>query len=381
MAKPKHRIIPLAASAIVVLIIVLALPSRADDQSWHKAERGSFEVETLDKEWTDETRERTVMARAYLPQASADRRLPVVVFSHGLWGTRETYEYFGRHLASHGYLVILPQHEGSDRGALTCLSCVAGLVVDWLADNPKTGSGIVDSDRKILRSSIQDPDNLINRPLDISFVIDRIATDPQLSIRADMDRIGVAGHSFGAFTSMAIGGMTVDLPADRGGPDRSFRDERVKAVLPMSPQGPGTMGISEEAWRTFGVPAMFLTGTNDYGSGSLARDWRRSAFDRITGFDSYLITFKGAGHATFGPGNDRVEVNPVGPLGLLQKLRDSAGFGAPAVQSAEFLRMTNSLSTAFFDTYLVEDPQSTAWLQEFMAGQPKAAEVEFKPGD
>ena len=47
------------------------------------------------------------------PTPGANNRL--VVISHGLWDGPESFEGWGRHLASHGYTVLLPRHPGSDR--------------------------------------------------------------------------------------------------------------------------------------------------------------------------------------------------------------------------------------------------------------------------
>ena len=38
----------------------------------------------------------------------------MIVFSHGLGGTRDGYEYLGRHWASYGYVSVHLQHKGSD---------------------------------------------------------------------------------------------------------------------------------------------------------------------------------------------------------------------------------------------------------------------------
>ena len=38
--------------------------------------------------------------------------------SHGLGGSHEGYAYLGRHLASHGYVVVHVTHLGSDTDAL-----------------------------------------------------------------------------------------------------------------------------------------------------------------------------------------------------------------------------------------------------------------------
>ena len=41
--------------------------------------------------------------------------MPLVVFSHGLGGSRRGYRYLGEHFASHGVASLHLQHVGSDR--------------------------------------------------------------------------------------------------------------------------------------------------------------------------------------------------------------------------------------------------------------------------
>ena len=70
----------------------------------------------LDFEWTDPARQRPVPVRLYLPQsADAQRPVPLVVFSHGIGGSRQGYRYLGSHWASQGYASLHLQHVGSDR--------------------------------------------------------------------------------------------------------------------------------------------------------------------------------------------------------------------------------------------------------------------------
>lgn len=47
------------------------------------------------------------------PETGANGRL--VLISHGLWDSPESFEGWGKHLASHGYTVLLPRHPGSDK--------------------------------------------------------------------------------------------------------------------------------------------------------------------------------------------------------------------------------------------------------------------------
>src|SRR5215510_6060681 len=70
-------------------------------------------VEILRTNWHDARRDRDVPAKIYSPN-TGDGPFPVIIFSHGLGGSREGYEYLGRHWASHGYVSVHLQHIGSD---------------------------------------------------------------------------------------------------------------------------------------------------------------------------------------------------------------------------------------------------------------------------
>jgi predicted dienelactone hydrolase len=173
----------------------------------------------------------------------------------------------------------------------------------------------------------------------VSFVLDHLAARPTWSERIDWERIAVAGHSFGAYTALALVGLTVDLPAH---PNSSFADERVRAAIAMSPPGDGKFGLHANSWAAINRPVMSLTGTKDieYGVGSAAR--RRTTFDRAPGPDQYLLTIKGATHATF---NDQRDV--------LIKVRPTD------TAHHTYIRMA---TTAFLDGYLRDDQDATRWL-------------------
>lgn len=70
-------------------------------------------VEVLRDDWRDAKRDRVVPVKIYSPKSGA-APFPVIIFSHGLGGSREGYEYLGRHWASHGYVSVHLQHAGSD---------------------------------------------------------------------------------------------------------------------------------------------------------------------------------------------------------------------------------------------------------------------------
>jgi predicted dienelactone hydrolase len=60
----------------------------------------------------DAARERTVPVKVYLKPSDSPQ--PVVIFSHGLGGSRENSGYLGNHWADHGYVAVFVQHAGSD---------------------------------------------------------------------------------------------------------------------------------------------------------------------------------------------------------------------------------------------------------------------------
>jgi predicted dienelactone hydrolase len=139
-----------------------------------------------------------------------------------------------------------------------------------------------------------------NRAADISFVIDSLASlveqYPEIKERVAASKVAVAGHGYGAFTALLIGGVT---PSSNG-VATSYADRRAKAIVATSPPGPGsTPGLTEESFKTLTVPTMFLTGTGDYGA-SEAEDpaWRKKAYE-LSPPDKWFVSIAGAGHLAF----------------------------------------------------------------------------------
>src|SRR6185369_13262736 len=94
--------------------VALAASSLAVAPHPYKQDAGPFAVAVTRYDWVDAARNnRPVPVKIYAPEKGAGP-FPVIVFSHGLGGSREAYEYLGRHWASHGYVVAHVQHEGSD---------------------------------------------------------------------------------------------------------------------------------------------------------------------------------------------------------------------------------------------------------------------------
>lgn len=317
--------VPAAVSAAVS-----ARPAQAPAASpkTYKAAPGPSVVTATLLDWHDRERSRPVPVKIYAPATGAGP-FPVIVFSHGLGGSREGYEYLGRHWASWGYVSVHVDHLGSDTAAL------------------KKGGRLL----KNLREDAGDPRNAVARPLDVRFVLDQLEKLNQggspLSHRLDLTRIGMAGHSFGSWTTMAVAGQ--------GG---AFTEPRVKAAIAMSTPAPRQKDYAR-VYRDVHIPILHMTGTEDDSPvGDTKAAERRIPYDHIQGADQYLVTFQGGDHMIFS-GRFLESERPKDPL-----------FHSLILQG----------TTAFWDAYLKGDAAAKAWLAQggYAAALGKDGKLEEK---
>ncbi len=244
-------------------------------------------VSTVDTTLHDSTRPengapRAVPVRIHYPVGAGT--LPVVFVSHGLGGSREGLSELGTALARAGYVAVHPTHLGSDK------SVCEGLFF----------YGTECQNR--LRLAGANPNNRVRRPRDVSFLMDSLGTLEALvspsGTRLDGTRMAVAGHSFGAYTVMALAGAKVDMP---DAPDQVFADTRLRAFVALSPQGPGEVGLDEHSWDTLSVPVMVMTGTNDTSPfGGEPATWRLVPLAKMPAGDKFGVWVEGAEHSTLG---------------------------------------------------------------------------------
>ena len=264
---PAARRHGLTRRALGVLLLVAAVAARAVEGPAY---------ETLDLEWVDPGRQRSVPVRLYLPRgASADKPAPLVVFSHGIGGSRQGYRYLGSHWASQGFASLHLQHVGSDRNL-------------WFGNV----FGIVGR----LQGAAQEGE-AIARVQDLSFALDRIAAG-DLASRIDLSRIVAAGHSYGANTTLLAAGARVE----RQGRMVDLRDPRIKAAIVIS--APPFYGESAPGHilGSVTVPTLHITATEDViripGYYSGAQD-RLAVFDATGSARKVLAVFEGGSHSMF----------------------------------------------------------------------------------
>lgn len=234
--------------------------------------------EERDFDWEDAARKRPVPSLLYLPpEASPQKPAPLVVFSHGLGGTRHGYRYLGSHWAEQGYASLHVQHAGSDRQL-------------WWGDrNPLQLYGRI-------REAASEAE-AIARAQDVRWALDRLLAS-DLAARIDDGRCVVAGHSYGANTAL----LAVGARLQRLGRSVSFADPRFKAAILISAPPFHGERDATSILSAIHVPTLHITATGDEirlpGFYSSASD-RIALFEAMGSTRKALAVFEGGSHSMF----------------------------------------------------------------------------------
>ena len=261
---------------------------------------------------------REVPLRVYLPKSTS--QAPVILFSHGLGGSRDGNPYLGNHWSSRGYVVVFMQHAGSDRNVMDGLPLSQRLSALKMAANGK---------------------NSMARNADVKATLDQLEewneSDEELAGRMDLSLVGMSGHSFGAVTTQAVSGQNAGLR----GP--IFTDDRIDASVAFSPSTPSFGYNPKTTFAKVKIPWLLMTGTKDSSpiGGRTTAESRRHVFRDLpkSGF-FYEVCLEGAEHSAF---SDR-------------KIRR----GGP--RNPNHHASIKAISTAFWDCYLKKDESAKQWL-------------------
>lgn len=286
---------------------------------------GSYVIETSDEVWQDDARKRGVPVRIISPTLAdgvVSIKFPVIIFSHGLGGSRIGGKLWGEHWASHGYMVVHLQHPGSDESI-------------WKSKPPNQVEGNL---KRAMTMS-----NLGLRVGDVHFVIDEIVRRAGAGSGAfklaDAKRIGMSGHSFGAQTTLSIAGQA--SPSIGG---QSGFDKRIGAALAFSPNVRNKNKM-EKQFGDIRMPFLSITGSKD---GAVLNDSttvadRMLPFQHMPAGDKYLLVLDDADHMVFGG---------------LNTPRRKAG----SERDAEIQADVKAVTLAFWNAYLKADGSAKAWL-------------------
>ena len=232
----------------------------------------------VDETWQDPSRQRAVPVRIRWPQGTAPvGGWPVVIYSHGLGGSRAGGDVWGQAWVNAGCMVLHLQHAGSDIDAVRAVARSF-------------------RDRAALRQ-LGSADQLMARLQDVVFALDEIARRKTIDkawrfVRADA--VGVAGHSFGAHTTLGVGGQS--YPGHVG-----MKEPRIAALIALSPTVPA-VGDAKRAFAQVTQPTLCITGTLDsdvVGNGATPSQ-RAAVFSALPAGNKAMLLLKDADHMTFG---------------------------------------------------------------------------------
>ncbi len=243
-------------------------------------------------------------------------KFPLVLFSHGNGGLRCQNAFWCEHMASHGYIVAAPDHTGN-----CAITTVDGkpILFNDTDEGRRQSSG--------------------DRPKDLSFIIDTMGRfnkggDSRFLGKLDLERIGVAGHSFGGYTSTAM--------ADQ--------EPRVDAIAPMA--AVGTERTNYEC------PVMVVVATEDDTIGVEGNARERTYYDESKG-PRHLVEFKNAGHFSF---TEMYQLKPDFGDGCGEGIRITNGEPITYISKDLAFSLTNGYVTAFFGRYLKDLTEYDAYL-------------------
>ncbi|MBE9102671.1 alpha/beta hydrolase [Vacuolonema iberomarrocanum] len=292
----------------------------------------------------DESRERHITVDFYQPNTTSPA--PLIVVSHGLAASRDGLGELAEHLASHGLAVAVVEHPNSN------FQQVANLLEG-------------------LAQEVAEPSEFIDRPLDISYLLDELDSLNQsgsLQTRLNLQQIGVVGHSFGGYTALALVGAdfepltlnqtcnptqfnsnvanvslllqcsALQLPDL----DTDLHDERIQAAFVFNPIGSALFG--ESGLQQINAPVFVVAGSEDWVAPALLE--QICPFTRLESSNKYLALIQGGGHGYAEPTVDQNR--------LLNELT-----GSDPTTAKRYLK---ALSLAFFNTHIREQSEYQAFL-------------------
>ncbi len=198
---------------------------------------------------------------------------------------------------------------------------------------------------------------IASRVPDARFLLDYVlGTAAQRGIELDSSRIGIAGHSFGAWTALAINDV----------------DRRIRAVVALSPGGasnprPGILPVKLAFDWGRDVPTLYLAAENDV---ALPLEGVHEIFERTPGAKQ-MVVLRRADHMHFMDNveeiHERMRTMPVPPeLAWIQKEMLPITELCSGKQAQLFVR---GLSLAHMDAVLRQDKEARRFLAGDIEGE------------
>lgn len=276
-----------------------------------------------------------VPAGAVTGASPAPGPFPLVIYSHGNGGLRYVSSFLAEHMASHGFVVMAPDHVGN-----TALDT-------FLGSRDETDQVAED------------------RPVDVQAVIDAATSGQpgleEVSPVVDGEEVAVIGHSFGGYTALALASRQAE------------GDDSLDAIVGLAP---ASSGVDDTTLEAVGVPTLLISGTLDETT-PIEEDTLRPA-ELVSGRPLVRADIDGAGHQSFTDVCDYLgiaESQPDLPAALVEAVQEYAleGCAPELIVIDEAQRITNRLVTAFLlETLYADDSWSPLLSPGAEEGQPLA---------
>jgi predicted dienelactone hydrolase len=280
---------------------------------------------------------------------------PLVILSHGFALGRTAYAWLAEHLASHGFVVIAPEHQERFDPSFTTFWSPA-----------------------------------ITRPQDVlavlAYVDEQVGTGGALEGLVNAEVVAVIGHSSGGYTTLASAGARLNMDglerrcetaATSGDPNvwlcglllpyvadmaelagfdsvpeglwPTSADSRIDAIVPMAGNA---YEFDKEGLAEVTVPIMALGGTRDVGTPYL---WgTQLAYDHVSSTTKALVAFENADHMIFGSSCEALPI--YAEVGFYQLCSD------PVWDMDRAHDLINHFTTAFLLAELYQDADAAAAL-------------------
>ena len=276
--------------------------------------------------------------------AADEGSFPLIIFSHHSGGNRRSATFLCTHLASHGYVVAAIDHS----------EVVAPELGRKEGESPE-------------RQAERIAGWISSRVPDARFIIDYLLSGAggKMPVNVDPTRIGIVGHSFGGWTSLAA-------------PDV---EARIQAVVALAPGGasrpkPGILPLKLAFDWGRDIPALFLVGDNDV---SLPLEGMLEILERTPG-TKQMVILRRADHMHFMDNveemHELVRTMPATPeFALIQQEMLPISELCSGADAHLFIR---GLTVSHFDAVLKEDDDARAFLAADIEGAVRRRGVDVE---
>lgn len=346
--EPKRVGIIFKALAMLLILFIAVAPALMFPQYQPPQVTGGYKVATAVYTYTDDSRietfnntgqNRKVTAQFWYP-ADKDGTYPLVVFSHGAFGIKDSNTSTYMELASHGYVIASLDHPYHSMYTVDTEGKFTMVDTSFIQEVIDVNKGIYDEETVFELTHKW----LEVRTQDMNFVLDTIIentknTDSdEVYQLIDTNKIGLMGHSLGGAASAEVGrerddvGAVINLDGDLLGENVDFRGGKYVINDKIYPL-PILNIYTDDMMKAFA--AAHDAGYNDANTHLLA-----------TAPKAFKVNIKGTNHMSL---TDLPLFSPM----LVAMISNSVNMGGGIEADKYYIIETmNTLMLEFFDCYL-----------------------------